>query len=875
MPYPRYNPRRGKLRSDTPHGRRVHQLLAGRQQHRAGDSHRAQSHRARPVDGLDERFTNCNVTGSLFATPLQLLSEDVEPMLNEINQKLWETFEKYLRRFDFSYYDLFSLLFLKCVSDIASDYQSYPDAYHVNGFDQGIKIRVDLTFHNLVAKRNADNITDEIRSAFVSLEEANAERLSGLFSQSSFLRPEFVIQHVTAIRSLLQDMNDPIIDLRPYQLGGLEYLGEIWDYLLGKITSDYRYRAEAFSTPAELNTLIANLLQLQPSESICDPFVRTGSLLIECIKNVKDHPVKIWGQEINLTNYGICIMNLIMHDIDITQQNIKRGDTLNSPQLTAGGKLMQFDVIVSTPPFGLRNWKSPEMEDAFERFWRGVPPQSIGDYAFISHIVETMSSDPESNGRAAIVVLPGVLFRGGIEGRIRRKLIEENLIEAVIALPKNLFYSTSLQSVILILKANRSDNRILFIDASRETKVKSGRNQLLPEHISKIVSAYESRSNIGNFAYLASIEEIVLNEYNLAVNRYVFAYRFSTRESAFSTGPGVHDVFISYSRKNIELKREVVDALLNAGLRVWDDEAHTLDVGIPGWEKTIEHAIEDSNCVVVLLSPEAKQSDWVRLEIGYAIHKRKPIFPVVVSGDPQDSIPITLVNTQYALLNPEDQNSLRSLWETLQAKVGIKLLRTPYIYDLQQRQPNWNSVKLSEIARITRPPKANTSGSEDIQEVGEFPVYGLSGLKGYRNTYDFEGEYLLVPTLRTASQDHLAGNAWKPENRCFSVTSSEIAIIQPNSSEILLDFLLYYFWITDLDQFSQTALSARNRINLNSLTICLPPLTIQEEIVARLNSEMMMAEKRREELATRIEILAARKIGVIHREFLQDLDGKP
>lgn len=180
---------------------------------------------------------------------------------------------------------------------------------------------------------------------------------------------------------------------------------------------------------------------------------------------------------------------------------------------------MKFEVVTANPPFSLDKWGLDDVKsDTYKRFHRGYPPASKGDYAFISHMVESMTAE---KGRVGVVVPHGVLFRGSSEGVIRTKLIEENLLDAIIGLPSNLFYGTGIPTAILLFKRKKKDKSVLFIDASREYQEGKNQNKLTQENIKKIVSTYKKRSTIEKYSYLATYEEIVENEYNLNIPRYV------------------------------------------------------------------------------------------------------------------------------------------------------------------------------------------------------------------------------------------------------------------------------------------------------------------------------------------------------------------
>jgi type I restriction enzyme M protein len=230
----------------------------------------------------------------------------------------------------------------------------------------------------------------------------------------------------------------------------------------------------------------------------------------------------IYAQENNGSTWALAVINVFLHNINVVQDNLKWTDTLRSPTLLEEGRLMRFNVVVANPPFSLDKWGASMAEnDPYKRFWRGVPPKSVGDYAFISHMIETTYTDPSHNGRVGVIVPHGVLFRGGAEGKIRRALLEENLFDAVIGLPSNLFYGTGIPAAILIFKRNKTDNKVLFVDASREFEAESNQNRLHETDIERILETYRQRQSVSKYAYLAAFEEIEENDFNLNIPRYV------------------------------------------------------------------------------------------------------------------------------------------------------------------------------------------------------------------------------------------------------------------------------------------------------------------------------------------------------------------
>jgi type I restriction enzyme M protein len=228
----------------------------------------------------------------------------------------------------------------------------------------------------------------------------------------------------------------------------------------------------------------------------------------------------LYGQEKNLNTWAICKMSLFLHDID--DAFVERGDTLLDPKHLsdeAGKTIRRFDLVIANPPFSLKQWGHAVWSkgDPYGRDVYGCPPRSYGDLAFVQHMIASM----KPSGRMAVVVPHGVLFRGGAEGKIRKQLIDENLLKGVVGLPANLFFGAGIPAALVFLDRGKTDDKVFFIDASREFEKGTNQNKLRPEHIEKIVATWEARETVEKYAYLATLEEIRENDYNLNIPRYV------------------------------------------------------------------------------------------------------------------------------------------------------------------------------------------------------------------------------------------------------------------------------------------------------------------------------------------------------------------
>ncbi|MDX1990810.1 MAG: type I restriction-modification system subunit M, partial [bacterium] len=379
-------------------------------------------------------------------------------------------------------------------------------------------------FYSLYNQRNAPNLGEIINKALEAIENANKAKLTGVFRNIDFNSEANLgqtAQRNERLRNLLADFKDERLNLRPSHVGDTDIIGNAYEYLIGRFASGAGKKAGEFYTPPEVSALLAELLDPQPSERICDPACGSGSLLIQCAKRVGSSNYALYGQEVNGQTWALCMMNMFLHNVNAP--TIKWDDTLKSPQLLApDGNLMRFNIVVANPPFSLDKWGADSAKaDPFKRFFRGIPPKSKGDYAFISHMIETTYVDEGNNGRVGVIVPHGVLFLGGSEGTIREALIRDNLLDAVIGLPPNLFFGTGIPAAILIFKRHKPDHDVLFIDASRDFAAGTNQNRLRREDIERVVSAYRTRQTVEKYAFRATLEEIEANDFNLNIPRYV------------------------------------------------------------------------------------------------------------------------------------------------------------------------------------------------------------------------------------------------------------------------------------------------------------------------------------------------------------------
>ena len=428
------------------------------------------------------------------------------------------------------------MLFLKYLSDLWKDrYGNFEAEYDGNKElieDETINVRFSLpfeaNFYKLYQHRHEPGNGERINQALHVLEEVNSTQLKGdgisVFQYLSFNSDELgeENQKNAILCRLLEDFAKPELNLNPSRIGSRDVISNAFEFLMKNFAASPERKAGDFYTPPEVSNLLAELLDPQPGDRICDPACGSGSLLLEfgkkVITNHKSKEYALYGQEVLGGIWSIAKMNMLLHGED--NHTIEWGDTIQNPKLLdKNGDLLLFDVVAASLPFSLNKWGYDEVNyDKYGRFHRGLPPKSKGIYAFILHMLATLKP---KTGRMGIVVPHGVLFRGLSEGRIRKKLIEDNLLDAVIGLPAKLFYGTGLPVVILVLKMAKTDSSVLFIDASREFKAGKYQNVLSDENITKILVTYRNRASRAQYAYPSSMEEIKENDYNLNIPLYV------------------------------------------------------------------------------------------------------------------------------------------------------------------------------------------------------------------------------------------------------------------------------------------------------------------------------------------------------------------
>ncbi|WP_039042929.1 type I restriction-modification system subunit M [Sporosarcina sp. ZBG7A] len=404
----------------------------------------------------------------------------------------------------------------------------------------GYDIQPEYLFSYLTeqAKQNTFQL-NELTKAFTDLSTRYLQ-FSGLFDDvdltSKKLGSDPQQRNIT--------ISEVIKKLNPINLlgHGGDVIGDAYEYLISQFASEAGKKAGEFYTPHEVSVMMARIAAMGQEDkqlfSVYDPTMGSGSLMLN-IRNYINHPenVKYHGQELNTTTFNLAKMNLILHGVDNEDIRLSNGDTLNKDWPT--DEPYTFDSVLMNPPYSAK-WSSDDtfLDDSrFNRYGR-LAPKSKADFAFLLHGLYHL----KDSGTMAIVLPHGVLFRGAAEGIIRKKLLEDGSIDAVIGMPSNLFFGTSIPTTVIILKKNRITRDVLFIDASSEFVKGKNQNKLSLDNLDKIVETYEKRENVEKYSHVASFEEIKENEFNLNIPRYVDTFKEEEPIDMAAVGASIKDI---------------------------------------------------------------------------------------------------------------------------------------------------------------------------------------------------------------------------------------------------------------------------------------------------------------------------------------------
>ena len=395
---------------------------------------------------------------------------------------------------------------------------------------KGFFILPSELFCNVKEKAKKDeNLNMTLETVFKHIEESakgseSEENFAGLFDDidvNSNKLGATVTKRNAKLVKLIEGVAD--MGLGNYKENSIDAFGDAYEYLMSMYASNAGKSGGEFFTPQEVSELLTRIAVVGKTEvnKVYDPACGSGSLLLKAAKILGKESVRqgFYGQEINLTTYNLCRINMFLHDIDYDKFDIAHEDTLLNPQHWDDEP---FEVIVSNPPYSIK-WEGDDNPVLINdpRFSPAgvLAPKSKADLAFIMHSLAWLAT----NGTAAIVCFPGIMYRGGAEKKIRQYLVDNNFIDCIIQLPSNLFFGTSIATCIMVLKKGKSDNKTLFIDASNECIKVTNNNKLTQANMDRIVETFASRAEEAHFSHLASYEEIAENDYNLSVSTYVEA----------------------------------------------------------------------------------------------------------------------------------------------------------------------------------------------------------------------------------------------------------------------------------------------------------------------------------------------------------------
>ena len=453
------------------------------------------------VDGWDFKQY---ILGILF---YRFISENITEFFNAAEREAGDL--------DFNYAD---------ISDEEAEKDFRPNTVE----DKGFFILPSQLFENVV-KNAADNenLNTDLANIFKAIEGsavgfASEDAIKGLFEDVDTTSNRLggtVAEKNKRLTDILKGIAE--INFGDFQSNDIDAFGDAYEYLISNYASNAGKSGGEFFTPQTVSKLLARVVMDGNTSinKVYDPTCGSGSLLLQMKKQFEDHIIEegFYGQEINMTNFNLARMNMFLHNVNYNNFSIKRGDTLLNP---LHNEEKPFDAIVSNPPYSIK-WvgdADPTLIND-ERFAPAgkLAPKSYADFAFIMHVLSYLSS----KGRAAIVCFPGIFYRKGAEKTIRKYLIDNNFIDCVIQLPENLFFGTSIATCVLVMSKNKTENKVLFIDASKEFKKETNNNILEEKNIDAIVEAFRDRTDVEYFSRYVDVSEIEENDYNLSVSTYV------------------------------------------------------------------------------------------------------------------------------------------------------------------------------------------------------------------------------------------------------------------------------------------------------------------------------------------------------------------
>lgn len=451
----------------------------------------------------------------------------------QLEAHLWGAAELLRGQIDASDYKqfIFPLLFFKRIGDVwDEEFEVAKEASSGDlsfaAFTENHRFQIPEGAHWNDVRAVTKNVGTAIQSALRALEKANPGTLEGIFGDSPWTNSQRfsdttligLMDHFSRVR--LDNANVPH-----------DQLGNAYEYLIRRFADDSGHTAQEFYTNRTVVHLMTQLAGLKSGESVYDPTCGSGGLLLNAILELRNkgqewRNVKVYGQEVNLITSGIARMNMFLHDIE--EFEIARGNTLEEPALLEGNRLKTFDVVLANPPYSIKQWNQARFAaDPYGRNRYGTPPQGNADYAFLQHIIASLNED----GRAAILFPHGILFRDA-EAEMRRKILEDDLVEGVIGLGPNLFYNSPMEACVLVINRNKPEDKrgkVLLVDGKHEVTRQQAYSFLSPENEAKLLGAWREPEQHPEMARVVSLEEIAAKKFNLNIALYVQAGREERR----------------------------------------------------------------------------------------------------------------------------------------------------------------------------------------------------------------------------------------------------------------------------------------------------------------------------------------------------------
>lgn len=430
---------------------------------------------------------------------------------SDLYSSLWKSCDELRGGMDASQYKdyILTMLFVKYVSDKA---KTDPNSL--------IDVPAGGSFDDMVAVKGDKEIGDKVNKIIAKLAEVNDLQkvidLADFNDEEKLGKGKEMQDRLSKLVTIFQEL-----DFRGSRAEGDDLLGDAYEYLMRHFATESGKSKGQFYTPAEVSRVLAKLIgvtaETQRSATVYDPTCGSGSLLLKVAAESR-HGLTIYGQEKDNATWALSKMNMILHGNEIA--DIRKGDTITNPQFTTGDSLNTFDFIVANPPFSIKSW-SNGLENEFNRFEYGMPPEKNGDYAFLLHILKSM----KSTGKAAVILPHGVLFRGNKEADIRRQLLKRGFIKGIIGLPANLFYGTGIPACIIVLDKENAQSRtgVFMIDASKSFLKEGNKNRLRSRDMHKIVDVFTNQLEVERYSRMVAMSEIsnATNDFNLNIPRYI------------------------------------------------------------------------------------------------------------------------------------------------------------------------------------------------------------------------------------------------------------------------------------------------------------------------------------------------------------------